>query len=285
MAQESYSCDEWCDLVRSIMDAAWREVPGSDSKRISVVKAAMRQLSEDYDCSLARGGPRFETPDRRMAYCALHLPSKARWMFDVLRSHDSRFRPLFSGDATTVWSIGGGPGSDLVGFLRRCSHWPWAKLLRCINFDREDGWGTCVAALQRRYQMGRKNATISLISPSRKPTKEHGDPKVVLLSYILSDVYYQRRKPGFRKTLESILRTPNPGSLLVSVDIATPDCRDWCDRHVVQCGYKKVDGFDWKEMKVKSYEWGRALGRYQHFLDLPAPIPAQVAFRLWERTG
>ncbi|MCU0772108.1 MAG: hypothetical protein MUE94_10135 [Verrucomicrobia bacterium] len=284
MAEKTYPCDKWCDIANAVLCTAWKEVPGDEwRQRIPAVKSAMKEVAAAYKLSTKTGGPKFDTPARRMAYCALHLPSRARWVFDVLRDHEGLFKPLFAeGRTTDVWSIGGGPGSDLLGFFRRHAWWGLGSL-KCYNFDREAGWAKCMATLQARVKASGVDASIELVAPSKEATNGIGDPRVILLSYVLSDVFYRDKEVGFRELAESILSKPKPGALVVFLDIARDETRAWSEERLARCGYAKVGGFDFNEKRLTDYQWGRSLGRFDKLLDLGWPHRDRVTFGLWRR--
>lgn len=106
------------DVVQKVLDATYTEIPGTDRQRDAAVTKALEKMSDQYRNKLVTsGGPDFSDPVTRFAYVHLYVPSSAHWLYELINWWPEA-KKVFDAPKVRMTSLGGGPGSELVGVLK-----------------------------------------------------------------------------------------------------------------------------------------------------------------------
>ncbi|XP_038075249.1 uncharacterized protein LOC119743014 [Patiria miniata] len=143
---QAEAANSFRSLLSNILPDLLREVDGSS--KVEKVKAALRDVSQNYRTGLSTASLRYRTDWKeaanRCAYVFVYLIQHCNLVFYSLMQASERGTVSdYWSDLSTlnVCSVGGGPGSDLVGlttFLEQSHVYP--RMLNCLVLDLYPTW-------------------------------------------------------------------------------------------------------------------------------------------------
>jgi hypothetical protein len=221
-------------LIRSVLDEAYAEIPGSDDDKDAAIKKEMARLTKDYAKLLEKGCIDYSDPARRFAYLFTYTTSHANIVYQLIAS-SKVLKGVFDKTDLTISCVGGGPGSDFLGVLKYCELMKKKPHLTCHLLDRDPAWG------ESWSDVGKKVASDLQLTTHFNPFdvtdqknwsvfKKHFQADLFTLIYFMSEVYALRGKAD--AYFDELFRRMKTGSLLLFVDNNSPEFRDWFDGHI-----------------------------------------------------
>jgi hypothetical protein len=175
-----------------------------------------------------RRGPDFSDGVTRAAYVYTYTPSQAHWVYRALSS----CRPmsqLLHRNGVHVAALGGGPGTDVVGFVKWLAEQGHAMPFTCEVIDRCTAWETqwqwLQAALVRGGHMTPEQARVTYVAHDFGDRRADGalsrvsDADVVLASFLLSELAHMGAR--MEHVVARVFAHTKPGAYLVFNDNLT----------------------------------------------------------------
>jgi len=197
--------DEWPDLVGEQMQS---------------LEAAYKQLIDPQRTPID-----YSELSTQAAYVFRYVLARAEFTYEILkRARAAAESPLFSRSQLWVTSIGGGPGSELLGLLKYLSEEPSEPDIREIVYtiiDKENNWEHVVDHLLQQIT----DIKIDFfffpfdVSVAGRPenTSLHRED-LVIMSFFVSEVCALPERDVVRSNVEGLLETMPAGSLLLYND-------------------------------------------------------------------
>ena len=122
------------ELVKSVLDEAYVNLSEQQKTELDEqVRTEFGRLGASYK-NLHRGmSPDYSTSAARIAYSYKYLSAHANYLFQIITLAQQDLLPLLNTPTPAVCSIGGGPGSDVLGVVkflarRRCKCQLYARV-------------------------------------------------------------------------------------------------------------------------------------------------------------
>jgi hypothetical protein len=132
------------EIIKETLDRGYKEIEGKDKD--DKIKARLDELSERFNNVLAKGGPDYEDSVTRFAYVFRYATAHADYL-DSIIGWSPELRAALKQKRVTISCIGGGPGSDVLGFLKFLLLQKQKPQLTYFILDKEPAWGETWADL------------------------------------------------------------------------------------------------------------------------------------------
>jgi hypothetical protein len=102
-------------VVKQVLDQLYEGLPvkGRDES----ITDALKSLGKTYETVLERGGPDYSADNVKLAYIFRYTTAHADFLYRVIQT-SKEIAALVKKNALVVSCIGGGPGSDILGFIK-----------------------------------------------------------------------------------------------------------------------------------------------------------------------
>jgi hypothetical protein len=225
-------------LIKTVLDEAYAEIPGGTDKRDAAICREMGQLSKAYERLDLNGCLDYTDPARRFAYLFTYTTSHANIVSRLIAS-DQSLRSVLKRDAVTISCVGGGPGSDFLGVLKYLTDNGLAPDLTLYLLDRDPAWGESWSDVGAKLK-GTLNLTthfnpFDVTDESKwKVFRKHFQADLFTLVYFMSEVYALRGKAG--AYFDALFANIKEGSILLFVDNNHSLFASWFDLLVKKHG-------------------------------------------------
>ncbi len=267
-------------LIKTVLDEAYAQIPGTDAEKDKAIKTALVRLSREYANLRLKGCLDYGDPVRRFAYIFKYTTSHANYVYTVL-SRSSVMIPFFKRERLTVSTIGGGPGSDFLGILKFCQARGIKMEIKCLLVDRDPAWGESWMDVDTKIGSAFKISAVfqpfDVTKPdSYKAFHKHFKSDIFTLVYFMSEVYALRKDAvAYFHTLFS--NVPQ-GAAMLFIDNNSSEFITWFDGLAAQhkLGIKeKFEG----TMKMPMAEEKKDLKEYYDKFGSPK-LQADLAYRI-----
>jgi hypothetical protein len=124
-------------VVKQVLDGLYEDLPtGSRDQSIIV---GLENLSKKYNTVLERGGPDYGPAEAKFAYIFRYTTAHADFLDGVIRLSDE-IKALATRKNLIVSCIGGGPGSDILGFVKYLLPIDPKPHLTFFLLDKDQSW-------------------------------------------------------------------------------------------------------------------------------------------------
>jgi len=232
-------------------------------------------------------------PATHIGYLYGHVPAHANFVSSILAKGRSELaKPLFSSKVLYATSIGGGPGSDLIGLMKYLLRRPGlepVKTVRLRILDKEPAWEAVCQALAASIMFG---ITIELEfaefdATAAKPGEvDWSVEDIVMMSFFVSEVCCLGDTGTLEAFFSEFLTELPVGSWVLYNDNRDPAFRDFFDKMVSKAGgYDVVLSEDAGDMRLDSSEQASTLNGYKaRFGGRSTKLTGKTSYRLVERT-
>jgi hypothetical protein len=276
---------ECFDVVQTVLDATYDEVPDIGGKRDQRISTALKKISDQYSNRLMTdGGPDFNDPATRFGYVYKYVPAHAHWLYELLSESPQAETALRNGKAR-ITCIGGGPGSDVVGILKHLDENHVECKLFCELVDGCQGWKTTWSdlaymldwkdALHTDYVIHDVGDEHSWSSPSKIAKAD-----IITLNFFVSEIYHL--KPA-RRYLTSMLSAAKANAIVLMNDNRTVEVYSLIDSVTAECGYETIKS---KEGERKIYDWkenSAVLKKYQDKFGTNSKLTGSMSWRIYQK--
>jgi hypothetical protein len=267
-------------LIRTVLDEAYSEIPGSEAEKDHSIEKALTGLSKAYTNLLAKGCLDYSDPCRRFAYIYRYTTSHANIVYEKIR-YSNRLASLFDRDKLLISCIGGGPGSDFLGIMKYCMLNKKTIDLKCRILDRDPSWSESWSdvddKIEAPFRISTSHQPLDVADPaSWQKYCKHFNADLFTLIYFISEIYAVRDKAN--DYFKELFARMNPRAMVLYVDNNDSRFTEWFDELVTSTGFEVVNsgsGYMW----MPSEEETSDLGIYVKKFSSPKLKP-DVAFRI-----
>ncbi|MBI5297962.1 MAG: hypothetical protein HY869_21000 [Chloroflexi bacterium] len=272
-------------LVRSVLDEIYSEIPLQDeAQKDKAIKDEILSLRSKYAKLLSSSRViDYENPITRFSYIYSYVTSHANIVYNIIESSDM-LCALMDSKKVSMTSIGGGPGSDLLGVIKYLTNASKSPTLRCNLYDRESAWGESWSDVDNKLENPFK---ISIYFQQF----DVGEPSTWVrhVKYLSSDlftmVYFMSEVFGNKTTAEpffnNLFANAKKGALFLYADNNTPDFYNWFDELAHRNSLITIESTS-KNFNVNYDEEKTDLGIYYDKFGFPK-LTANIAYRICQK--
>jgi hypothetical protein len=226
------------EIVRQTLDRGYADIEGERDERI---KARLVELDKGFESVLIRGGPDYADPVTRFAYVYKYTPAHADYL-DRMIQQSTAVQQVLNRDKVSITCIGGGPGSDVLGFLKFLLERGDSPHITYFILDKEPAWGDTWSDLDDIVTGSLRPSRVFRNFDITKPTtyanfRRVFESDIFTMVYFLSEVFFN--KPAVTRFLKTCFAQMKPGALLIVIDIRNPNVQSWIDQCAMEAGLQK----------------------------------------------
>ena len=229
-------------LIKSVLDESYNEIPGTEAERDKAVKEQLEALSEEYTKLTEQGSLDYSLPARRFAYIYCYTTCHANLVYNAI-CRCSALGAMFNAEQLKVACIGGGPGSDFLGILKYCLRNNKRPRIKCQILDRDVAWSESWADVDDKIGASLPISTsqhpLDVSDESKWRTfKKHFDSDFFTLIYFMSEVFALREQA--EAYFAELFSRPSSGSKMLFVDNNSNSFVNWFDHLCHSNGWRQL---------------------------------------------
>jgi hypothetical protein len=273
------------DVVKTVLDETYGAVPGKEPARDASIKKALAAMSEQYTNNLMTdGGPNFNDAATRFGYVYQHVPAHAYWLYLLLEKCPEAIAVLEKGKAR-ITCIGGGPGSEIVGFLKLLDEREIKCKLFCELIDGCDAWKATWDDLAYQLDLDEALHTTYVIHDvGNKATwsspSQISKADIIVLSFFVSEIYHL---PTAKEYVTKMLTSAKSGALLLINDNRTKLVYELVEAIATKAGFSLLASDEGKEKIWDSGEDKDMLKKYTAKFGTSTKLTGQIAWRTFQK--
>ncbi|XP_038055865.1 uncharacterized protein LOC119727863 [Patiria miniata] len=282
-------------ILTDILEELVNKVPDRYTSNTEIVKQSLRKISNWY-----KNGLRFANSDlrsdwndpaNRCAYAFLYLMHHCYLVYGSLQYSDEVTRSWRNRSSLKVCSIGGGPGSDMVGlttFLRNKGIFP--PSLECLVLDLypnwKDTWDTIYTHLPETFTVTYHRC--DLVRDTRLHTRDLQFIKqadIITLSKSFSAVSaFYRANHAKGAFLRDVLQQTKPGCFVLYIDNDCGGCTQFQRDFASRAGMDLVFEFRGKPTFPKG-AYSYTIRKYHNLFEFSPMRSCDVNIQLFRKKG
>jgi hypothetical protein len=269
-------------LIKTVLDELYEQIPAEDEpSRDKLIQDELNALQWRYNHLDAVKAPLdYTAPATRFAYIYRYTTSHAGIVHQLL-SISPYLGPIFDKKRVTVTSIGGGPGSDLLGILKYMISEEKHVDLSCLLYDREQAWGESWSDIDQKVDLPFRLSTVFQAFDVTEPTTWSNAQKY-LRADLFTLIYFLSEIHSFRYEAEdffaNLFQRAKQGALFLYVDNKMPKFYDWFDELATEHGLEVLSQNS-TNITLPSDEEKSDLGGYFSKFEHPK-LTARIAYRI-----
>jgi Protein of unknown function (DUF3115). len=200
--------------------------------------------------------------------------------------------PLFETDELWVTSVGGGPGSELLGLVKYLAQAktkePEIKKIVYTVVDKENNWrhviDLVIDAIETDIEIDVYYRTFDVTEEKIPDNVTLKHEELVFMSFFISEVCRLPDAKNVRKNVTAILDSMPSNSLLLYNDSRAYSFHSFFDARVAAAkGFDEVVSFD-QELKVKSPDFSGLIGEFIEKYDYRPRLSSNAISKLMRRS-
>jgi len=277
------------EIVKNVLDRSFAKIEGAQGEKVKLIDKRINELQRAYGNLDQQDGVDYSDPITQFAYIYKYTTAHASYVCTLMGKAD-RKGALPTEGKVRLASIGGGPGSDYLGFLKFYNFSMYSGISAVSNsFDKDSDWSYCWSKVfEEARECAAGEDTCSSISTnfhildvcdskSIQRIADYTDSDIFTMTYFMSEVYQFKDKatPFFTHLFSNIRK----GATVLFIDNKTDRYRDWFDSFVAANDYEiLISGEDrW----LPSFDEQKAtLGEYLTLLKQSPKLQGEVAYRV-----
>ena len=282
------------EVVKKVLLRAEPRARSAHGKNIDAkVSSTLIDLGSKYSRLASSRKPiiDYSDPATHVAYLYGYVPAHAAFVYRVLlEGRMAASGPLFKGETLRVTSLGGGPGSDLLGLLKYLSR-PFAKepvkRVRIRVLDREDAWKqVCADLVAEAASIGVKIdltfEQIDVTDPKAAKRVDWSSEDLVAMSFFVSEVSCLDEKKEVKSFFEGAFGDLKDGCLVLYNDNRDSAFRDFLDASLKAAGkFESIVEDDAADMRLDNDEQASVLGAFKvRFGGRSTKLTGRTSYRL-----
>jgi hypothetical protein len=269
-------------VVKQVLDQLYGELALKD--RDDKVKGALNALSQQYRNVLEDGGPNYSDDYTKFAYIYRYTTAHANFLSKII-SQSPTIQSLLKGDRLVVSCVGGGPGSDVLGFVKYLLTADPKPHVTYFLLDKDQSWGDAWWNLDEIVGSDLRTSSNFVAldvteKESWRKSKAYLKADIFTLVYFLSEIYLE--KDSADKFLRSTFDAMKSGSALIVLDFNDDKLSEWIDSIAKDCGLSRKGGKDDEEWVIDPDEEKKDLGKYYEKFDTPR-LRGRLFFRVYKK--
>jgi hypothetical protein len=267
-------------LVRSVLDEEYTEIPGDDHAKDQAIIHALDLLNRQYKNLRISGPIDYSDPATRFAYIYRYTTSHANIVFQTIEASQD-LSGLFDHDDLSISCLGGGPGSDFIGILKYCLESSKTLDLRVEILDKDRAWSESWKDVDKKLHAPFRISTffdqLDVTDPDDWPRlRKYLNNDFFTLIYFMSEVF--ARKQVARPYFDNLFAKMRKGAYILYVDNNHEDFTSWFDALAAAHGVKILGKGEYPQQMPFSEE-KTDLGSYLDRFG-PPKLTANIAYRI-----
>ncbi|MDR2410202.1 MAG: hypothetical protein LBE13_19120 [Bacteroidales bacterium] len=278
------------ELIKGVLDNLWDNLEGTEEEKVEQIKTAIDYLSKNYHRIATSEKINYDDKYIQFAYIYVYTASHADYLFQLLTETQQK-RPIITTNNFRISSLGGGPGSDLIGCLKYIDSLPEKTPLKLKfnSFDRNHNWSFCWSNLSSSFSELSDNKEqklelyptfhyLDITDPNSLDLfKPYLDSNLITMIYFLSEIL--KCKDSSKNFLDYLFSNVNQGTILVLVDNKMDPIKEWFNEYVNNNSYETIIEFEDK-IVASSDEEVRILQVYKNKFNHSPKIESKVMKRV-----
>lgn len=273
------------ELLPQVLAALERQIPGTKTERTALILHHLQETL-DYKKLSDRDRPVIDygDPAVRLAYIFKYVTAHAMLVAGVVEGSRVVSDILKSKEYPTVVSLGGGPGSEVIGLMQWLDSQPKTKLVAKL-LDREPAWSDDWTNVWSAFQLPVTATSVSMDVFDGKSWKKFPDmlssADIVTMVFFLSELYADREKMA--PFCEFLGQRMMPGAAILFVDNLWEECSAWLELQMCQHGLKTVERGDEAQWRMPTKEQVSDLGDYAKRFSFSPKLTGRVSWRVLQK--
>ena len=270
------------EIVGQTLDRAYADIKGD--RRDEKIKARMVELSDGFrNHVLKRGGPDYSDPITRFAYVYKYASAHADYLDGLIKRSPS-IQAVLNHNKISITCIGGGPGSDVLGFLKFFLERGDSPHIKYVIFDKEPAWGETWSDLDDivagNLRSSRDFRNFDITEPSTYASFQRVyKSDIFTMVYFLSEVF--ANKDAVTRFLRTCFAQMKPGAQLIVIDFRNAELQNWIDQCAKEAGLEGGGSETWFFMDPS--EQKSVLKKYADKWGIEPKIKSRVFYRLFRK--
>jgi hypothetical protein len=270
------------EIVCQTLDLGYEDI--EDKDRDAKITRCLQQLTDTYGNVLAKGGPSYEDNVTRFAYVFRYSTAHADYLNTVI-SWSPELQAALTRERVDISCIGGGPGSDVLGFLKFVLSQEAKPQLTYFIMDKEAAWGETWADLDAIVSAELKTSRTYFPmdvtdANSYEKLKRPFKSDIFTMLYFLSEIYMYKK--AVTRFLELCFERMKQNALLVVLDFQNSELESWIDECATSGGLEILLERNDYRIYMDPIEEKDALKRYMDKFGAPK-LQAQVFVRIFRK--
>jgi hypothetical protein len=276
-------------IVKTVLDNLYNSIENADTNaKDAAIMSRLLALQDAYKnlCNPYSSPPDFSDPITRFAYIYKYTVAHADYIKQLIQQTPA-LASVFNNQNVVVASLGGGPGSDLIGILKYIARRGCRPTLVCDLFDKEelwaDSWSRVAFEVDASCRFHVNFRQLDVTSPEAR-TRSTGylNADIITLSYFLSEVW--KYKNAAQSFFDHALSKTKSDALILYIDNSSSQFCDWFDDMANRAGLESISK-DSRSFTSTVDEEKRDLEPYfSKFSATSSPkIKSDVAFRIMRK--
>lgn len=226
------------------------------------------------------------------AYVFRYVLSHADFVYDFLSyARETTDEALFEAEEIWVTSVGGGPGSELLGLLKYLSEdngEPKVARIVYTVVDKERNWQHVVESFVDRVdteiEIELRFQTCDVSAAQLPASVTLKDEELVFMSFFISEVCELPEKNHVINNLNTLLKTMKPDAFLVYNDSDAYSFYTFLNNRVNNATrFEQLIDLD-TEYKIKAPDYDGIMGNYVEQFDYRPKLSSKAVTKLLRRT-
>jgi hypothetical protein len=271
-------------LIKKVLDEIYATIPGTEQEKDAAINVELSRLSGLYGNLLRNTQPiDYSDPVTRFAYIYRYVTCHANLVFRRIETNNT-LGGLFDQESVQIASIGGGPGSDLLGVLKYCEEAGVKPRLKFLLSDREQVWGESWEDIDNNidgdFQLRTVYQQLDVTDPATWAfrLKYLHQTDLFTFTYFFSELYNVRQQAA--PYFETLFAGARPGAHFLYIDNADDRFNEF-DRLADKHGLEYVAGGD-VDTRMPLEEQTYDLGIYSQKFRSPK-LKAFIAYRIMRK--
>jgi Putative SAM-dependent methyltransferase len=218
------------------------------------------------------------------AYVFKYASAHADYLDGIIQKSNA-LREVLGRDKVSITCIGGGPGSDVLGFLKFLLERGDSPHIKYFILDKEPAWAETWSDLDDivtgDLRPSRQFQHFDVTDPSTyEKFNRVFESDIFTMIYFLSEVF--AHKDAVTRFLQTCFARMRKGALLIVIDFKNADLQNWIDQCSKEAGLE--GGGKEAEFFMDSSEQKSALKKYAEKFDIEPKIKSQVFYRLFRKS-
>ena len=221
-------------VIKDVLDELYDQLPfTSDNEKDEAIFCKLKMLRGKY-AEITKGVTiNYSDSTTRFAYIYRYVATHAFATYALLRG-TPELGSLFDTDRINVCSIGGGPGSDLLGILKYVGTNKKPSAVSCRVYDREERWRESLSSVCNRltsFSLLPTFRTLNVIDiETWNKYPELLESNLFTMSYFVSELYSRRGQA--EDFFMNLFKNSKKPSWFLFVDNSSGYSRQWFDELV-----------------------------------------------------
>jgi len=271
-------------IIKQVLDAAYEEL--EKSSRDKKIAVALDSLQSRYGKIYEEGGPSYSDPHVRFAYIYRYTTAHAEMVAQRVAASKA-ITGILSGEDVSITCVGGGPGSDILGFFKFLIELK-AKKKPSIKFfliDGESAWADSWVDIDTLVSKEIKTSKnfIGVNVTEEEEWKKHKKPSksdIFTFVFFLSELHKSKKKAT--KYFQHLIAEANPGAIFLFLDFDHSNNTEWADELISGAKLKVLEKADKHDFRLSPTEEKSDLGDYVKKFG-PPKLSGRIFFRVCKK--